>query len=388
MNGSEKTQPNFFDEKANTYRRYKWITLVFFIIFVLFGLVAFKNEITPENIRYLVKYIDFENGFSGASEGSTIYYDADSNNRFAIYHGDLAVANNGGITLFDSAGNITMSDSFSMSNPIIVAGGKYLVVYDLGGYYLKIYNSFSLLHEESFSYIIQSVAANDNGLICVATAEKSYHAALLVYNNDFEQVYKWLSVDKFITDCAIAPDDKILVSTVRAENGDLISELTALQIGKNEADYAIPLSEELPIALLPKRKSVLLLSDRALRNIREGEITKEALFDQDSIDLFTLGETVSAVAENELLVGVNYKVRVFDVDANEINSLNFSVQILDMKTFGDNIYILTRNEFYCLENGVETRVFEINGDYAQFEMLSSNTAVLCSDQAAQVLILE
>ena len=376
-----------FEERVKKFRRAKWIALAVFLVFLAFGLIAFRSEITLENLRYLFKYVNFSGASGFAAEGTEIRYDADSGNRFAVYRGDLVVANNGGVSLFDPSGNLTMSDPFSMSNPVIVTDGKYLVVYDLGGYYLKIYNSFSILHEQSFDYRIQSAATNVNGYVCVATSEKSYHSALYVYNDDFQQVYKWLSSDKFITDCAISSANEITLSTLRAENGDLVCELTGLSIGKGEADFAFSAREELPIEILPYRYGSLYLSDRALRLIREGEIVSGIPFDEDSIDLFVLGEEISAVAQNELLVGVNYKLRLFDRELTEIGSMNFSSQILDMKISGDTLFVLTRGRLYRFRGGEVAGEYEFEGDYVSFELFSANNVVLCSDQSASVLIV-
>lgn len=389
MNAGKETV--FQSDKMKKYRRLKWIALILFLTFVAFGVVAFREEITLENFRYLFKYVSFSGSGGYARDGTVIYYDEDDSNRFAVYRGDLVVANNSGVSLFDPYGNLSMSDSFSMSNPVIVNAGKYLVVYDLGGYYLKVYNSFSLLHEKSFDYKIQSVATNVNGYICVASSEKSYHSALFVFNDDFQQVFKWSSPDKFVTDCAISSTNDIYLTTIRAENGDLICELTGLSIGSKQANFTLALPEELPIELYPDRSGTILLSDRSLCRVRsDGKDGASARvdFDEDSIDLYVIGDDVCAVAQNELLVGVNYKLHVFDSSLNEIGTMNFSTQILDMKTYGDSVYLLTRSKFYRIADGSVSEEFAIDGDYSCFELLSADSVALCSDQSAVIRVLD
>ena len=384
----DAVKDDFYAEKAKKFRRFKWISLIFLAVFLVFGLVAFRSEITLENVRYLIKYISFDGSGSMAQQGAVIRYDSDSSNRYAVYRGDLVVVNNGGVSLFDSAGNLTMSDSFSMSNPVVASGGKYLAVYDLGGYYLKLYNSFSLLFEISFEYIIQSVAVNDNGYFCVATSDRSYQAALLVYNDDFQQVYKWLSSDKFIQDCTINSANLVTVTALHTENGELCSEAIGLEIGLDGAAFTVPLSDELPLAVYSQdRKSSLILTDRSFSRLEEGKKTASCSFQEDAIDLFAIGTDFSAVAQNELLVGVNYKVRIFDRALAEVGSLNLSNAILDMKTEGENVFLMTRNTFYRIRDGKEITEYPMDGDQTAFVLLSGNTVVLCSEKSARIMIL-
>jgi len=167
------------EKKVKKFRLFKFLSILVLVLFLLGGFLLFENEITIENLRYMVKYLDFSS--SGAfSEESVIYYNADNGNDFQVFRGDLALINPNGVTLFDRRGSAVMTDSFNMSKPTSVCGDKYLAIYDLGGHNVRVYNSFSLLFEESFRYPVQAVSVNSDGAFCVVTSEKNYRSAVFV----------------------------------------------------------------------------------------------------------------------------------------------------------------------------------------------------------------
>lgn len=388
MNRTEKQNDTRFESRYKKFRLYKFIALTCLVVFILGGLVIFEDDITVENIRYLVKYINFESGLYNISDESTIYYDSDSSNNFSVFKGDLAVVNNGGVTLYNANGDVTLADSFSMSNPIACTGNRYFAVYDLGGYYLRIYNSFSLLYEENFSYPIQSVSMNDSGYFCVCTTEKSYHSAVLVYNNSFEQIYRWLSSDKFVTEAVLDNYNSLFVSAIRVEEGSLIGEVLQFDIGKDAPLYTHSYSEALPLSLKSQKRKTLFLNDSSLSLLSQGEVEASYAFSSETLDMAAIGEKYSAIALNKILVGVNFELVILDEKCQKVNSLPFSVPILDMKAYDDFIFVLTRNEIYLIHNGTDVKSFEIKGDYSSFEVFNSNTIVLCGDDSAGVFLYE
>lgn len=383
----EKVSESRSEKKAKKFRLYKFIALTLLVVFLLGGFVLFENDITMENLRYLIKYLDFSS--SGAfSEEGTIYYNDDAENRFYVFRGDLAIANQSGVTLYDRRGSAVMTDSFTMSNPTCVCGDKYLVVYDLGGYQLRVYNSFALLYEKTFDYVIQSVGLNSDGDFCVVTSEKSYHSAVFVYDQNFNQIQQWFSSEKFAVDARLSDRDVLTISAVRAENGTLISELIELKIGKDEALSSFTVQEEMPFSHSTDRKGTLLLTDSKLRYIEGGAEVASAVFPDDSLKMIRYGDEICAVVQDELSVGVSYRVRVFDRKANELLSRQFSVQIRDVEVLDETVYVLTYTGLVIMENGKEAVEIPLTGEYTDLGVLSPNCVILCSDTVADIRIFD
>ncbi|MBP5289495.1 MAG: hypothetical protein J6Z79_06470 [Clostridia bacterium] len=367
------------------YRLYKFVTLGVLVLFLLGGLVLFQKDITLENLRYLVKYVGF---YSGTPEGgSTILYDADTENVYGSFRGDLAVVNHGGMSLYDRMGTAVLTDSFNMTNPVMESGDKFLIVYDLGGHNLRVYNSFSLLHEENFEYTIQSVSVNAAGYYSVATAQRSYHAAVVVYNDDFKEVFRWLSAEKFVTDCVLTDTEAMYLTTIRVEGGDLVGEVLELKVGRDEVVSSYELTDEMPIDIAWTRKGVLYLTDTSLRFVSGGEALKSNVFPTRSLDKAVMGDSLCVVAQNELSVGVSMKLRLFDREGNETASRDFSAQIQDLEVYDEEAILLTYNHLYRLTSDGNWTDYQISGDYSAIAILGQNTVALCSDSRAEIMAL-
>ena len=52
------------EKKVKKFRLYKIVAVSVLVLFLLSGFLLFENEITIENLRYMVKYLDFSS--SGA----------------------------------------------------------------------------------------------------------------------------------------------------------------------------------------------------------------------------------------------------------------------------------------------------------------------------------
>jgi len=387
MNQGKGASDSRSETKAKKYRLCKLIALSVLVAFILSGLVLFENDITMENLRYLVKYLDFSAG-GAFTDGTVIHYNADSENRFYVFRGDLAIINGSGVSLYDRRGTIVMSDSFSMSSPVAVCSDKYLAVYDLGGNVLRLYNSFSLLLEKSFDYPVQSVSLNSDGAFCVVTAARSYHSAVYVYDEDFREARNWFSADKFATDACLSDDDRLLITAVKVVNGGLQSELIELKLGKKDEQTLFVLNDQLPIAHDSIENGTLLLSDESLKYIVSGEEKGSAAFLEDSLKMVAFGEERCAVLQDDLSVGVSFSLRIFDRAANELYQFPFSVQVRDIEVYRDIVYVLTHQSLFVISETGVLQEHLLDGDYSEFGVLSSNCVVLCSDSSAVIRIFD
>lgn len=388
MNQKDKKNLRDSEKKQKKYRLYKFIAITVLVVFLIGGLVLFENDITIENLRYLIKYLDFSS--SGAfSDGSVIYYNADVANRFHVFRGDLALVNSSGVSLYDRRGSIVMSDSYSMSNPTSVCGDRYLVIYDMGGHQVRLYNSFSLLYDKTFSYPVQSVSINKDGSFCVVTSQKNYHSAVYVYDNDFKEIHKWLSADKFAVEAYLSDQNILSISAVHVENGDLISDLIRLEIGKKDGKKILSVKDEMPLSQKTDKKGTLFFTDRALRYVtKEAKVQKDTKFPAESLKKIVLGDQISAVLQDELSVGVSYRLRIFDSTGNEIRSHKFSTSVRDIQIWEDTVYVLTNTELVVLEEGEDVFIQKLDGDYSEFGVLSHKQIILCSDTEAQIRALD
>lgn len=363
MNQAEKMGDTRSEIKVKKFKRMKLVAIIVLVAFLLGGLILFRNDITIENLRYLIKYLDFSS--SGTfNEETVIHYNADSGNRFHVFRGDLALVSESGVTLYDRRGSAVMTDSYSMNNPTAVCGDRYLAIYDLGGYQVRIYNSFSLLYENTFDYAVQGVSINGDGAFCVVTSEKSYHSAVFVYDRDFEEIHRWLSADKFAVDAYLSDQNVLNVTTVKTQNGELLGEMIGLKLGEEMPLYTVSFADQIPLALRAQRDFCVLVTDEAIMFLDEGETVATASILAGSLQQISLGEELFCIVQDELSIGVNFRLRAFDEKGQELISEKLSSQILKVETWEDTVYVLTHAKLYEFRPNEKMKSHSLDGEYS------------------------
>jgi hypothetical protein len=240
----------------------------------------------------------------------------------------------------------------------------------------------------SYDYPVQAVSLNSDGAFCVVTSKKSYHSAVLVYDRDFKEIHQWLSADKFAVDATFTDDDVLTVSAVKAEEGGLYGEVIAFKLGKKDALYSYSYRDQMPLLLSSQKDSSVLLTDSELMFLESGEFIKSVPFPDDSLRMQSFGDTLYCVLQDELSVGVNYLLRVFNKKGEEVHSSKFSVQVLDVETYEDTVYVLTHGgiRVISLENG--TKEIPLEGEFESIGVLSDGVLLLCGKTTAKIYVLK
>jgi len=375
------------ERKAKNFRLCKYLSIAVLVLFLLGGLILYENDITVENLRYLIQYLDFSSS-GGLNEQTVIRYDADDSNRFYVFRGDLAVTNHSGITLYDRRGTAIMTDSFGMSNPVCITSDRYLAVYDLGGNQIRIYNSFTVLYEKTFDYPILSASLNEDGYLCVVTSEKSYHSAVLVYDRDFNEIHRWLSTDKYVMDAQLDDDGVLTIAAVRALNGSLQSELIVLKLGNKDPLFSYSFRDQIPLAISPSEEECWVLTDSQLKAVKNGEEQRQVSISKETLKMKCFGENYCALVQNELSVGVSFLLRVFDRQAAEVYSEQISLHIRDLKIFDDRIYLLMPHQLCVIPINGEKQIYSLEKEYRSLAVVSKDRVLLCGENEARVEILD
>ena len=103
-------------------------------------LVIHRSQITYENLVYLMKDLDTDVDATG-TVFREIKYDESAKLSGALFKGYFAAATTGSFTLFNTTGSAEREYSLSMENPKVLAGEKYVMVYDVGGNGYSLYTS-------------------------------------------------------------------------------------------------------------------------------------------------------------------------------------------------------------------------------------------------------
>ncbi len=268
--------------RAGRLRLAGYVVLLLLVVFVLVTFFAFREDLTADHFRYLLR--NFELGpHSAASSGDTIYYDGDRDSRFGFVAGGFACLTDTRVFVTDGLSVTTLSDYHGFSSPYALSSEKYMLVYDRAGSSLSLYNAFDRLKSFTFEGTIVAAALSDKGSFAAAVSGKeSYYSTVYVYDKNGALLNK-LSKYKYVTSLALSPDgDQLAAASVyTGDRGILTSEILLLEVGKTEpsALHVVEGSGVCSLAFLADGGFAALFDDRVLFYDSKGKETGSVLFD-------------------------------------------------------------------------------------------------------------
>ena len=136
MSGKDK-DTNEFSTVSSKIKRIRYVIASIFIIFVIFAVFSYREDLTVENFRYLMKYVNVKPVTFGSSENAQILFESDMSTVTSSFKEDLVVASKSAVKIYDLSSKEILSSDTSLMNPatrpwIKVCGDLHLLFKALG----------------------------------------------------------------------------------------------------------------------------------------------------------------------------------------------------------------------------------------------------------------
>lgn len=191
---------------SNRYRTLKFISLALLVIYLIAMLLIYRSNITYENLVYLMKDLDTD-----VDATSVIFpdikFDESSKLSGAIFKGRFAAATTGSLTLYNTAGAAEREFKIAMENPKVLAGDKYVMVYDVGGSSYSICTPIVQTRSKQTEYPLQGACLSDSGAYALITRARENRYVVTIYDGNFREVSK-IYKDKYVMDASLSPDGR------------------------------------------------------------------------------------------------------------------------------------------------------------------------------------
>lgn len=347
----------------------RYTCLVLIVLFAVYSLSFHSSEITIENFRYMLKFINLGDD-ADSPLGTSLAFDGSDGNRGLIYKGDLAVLNESGLTITGWDGEVILKETLSLDHPKINQNETNLFCYDLGGKELKIFNSYSLLNTLSFDYPINGFASSKSGNFAVISSAKGYRSAIYIYDKQFIPIYTSYFGDKYADFVDISVDGKeFLTASHYSEGGNLITRISKFRVDQEGALFEEKFIGEIPLGIYYNENGYCLMTDCFVR-----------CFDNDNnlVSTATLSgkKLLSAkVFKNRTLVTFSLeglsggtKIIIYRNDGSIEFSKDFNHSISDITIIGDTLYALSPGKLSVCDI--------LSGSDESFEVLTSFSALI------------
>ena len=382
--------PAYYFRIAKRFRILTYILLGVMIVFIITMFSVNRDEITVENLRYFLRYIDTRQAEKSATTDTIVFGDMEAIVRFGVYRGGLAVIGRDRVQIFDLTGEEILDINQSNAAPQLLTSDEYMMIYNIGGTTFQLYNSLSREYEESYAYPIGCAALGDSGAFLVTTRSMEYRSVVNVYNKNFSQIYRWYSPDKHVMDASFRDGDEefVIAALGTRDDGICYSEIILCQTDREEKRAQFTLEDEIIYrARYTQDGGLVLIGGKAvyvydsemnrISEVSYGGYTPVMLDSDGEMTYFTL---------NKNIVGSNYTVTVLDALGNVVYSGDVQGEITCALMQKDAIYLLFDRSVMriSLETGAQISR-EIAPNCITVEALDDQTLMLCYAEQANVI---
>ncbi len=371
------TAEAYYTRLANRAKIGMFAVIIALIAFCLLSYSFYPEELTLENFRYLLKFISFEQN-EDVEVGSVISFDTDPTNKYAIVRGDIAVLSKSQLAVYDTAGQILQRIPLKNDNPMLLTAGKNMIIYDLGGKTLDVYNSFSPVYTENFGYPVLGVSTADNGNYAVLSGAKNYRSAVYVYDANYRLIFSHYFPTEYSTALELDKSGKkVLVLSHISENGDYLGSAALFNTSAEEPVANFKYVGELPLSChFTSDGGYMVLTDAYMRMYSaDNSLIKEVPLPYGLLNC-TYGESYAFMTFDAMGLSENKTVAVYDGNGNKVFEESVTASPDDVLLNGGRLYMLSQGNLKVYDLVNDKKLFDIQTESDAVDMIISEDRLL------------
>lgn len=348
-------------KKASIYRFLRYGILILLVVFLFGMLNFFKDEITVENFRYLMRNVDFELRTELGEEGN-ISYDSNALNTFAVYKGSLVQLSDRKIAIYDAGGRSSYTGNPDYSSPALCSSEKYLLAYDQTGGAYSLYTGFSQVYSASTGYPIADADIVDEGIFVIASRSKEYLGVVEVYSSSFQMMNK-IQKNKYIASADLSADGKtLLIASYYVGETGICTELMVLSIDSDTPSLLLTVENTMPWeAAWLDDKNFVLVCDEGVKFYNEsGKVYSEYGFSEKNVIEYTVSQSTSRVAIlcKESGDTASSRLCILSADGKVVFERSFAGNAEQITFYQDQLILISGNTVYNIPEDGAGRQFE------------------------------
>lgn len=375
----------YFQTISNRYMYAKFTTLVLLVLFCAFMLISYSEDISYSNLMYLLRDFDTDTQ-KVTSSFESIKYDEQSNMSYALYKGELVVAGNRTLKMYNFRGTETRSYEQGYSDPVLVTSDKYLLSYNVGTPSYSVYTSIARIHSGDAPGNIESAHMNDRGehlLVCRSTDSKY---AVYTYDSAFNPIAEY-SKSRYVTTASIGDDGRVVIASFDSDGVAYDCRIELYYDGSVEPDSTYSMTGIFPVkcGIWDNGGYFVICTDRILFFDKSGTLIKssESAFDYTS---YSHSGNKLAVSHDNDSLGGSSTCTLFNEKGEVLLTHNAEGSISSLSVSDKNVYALTGSKGYMIStDGKE--VYEGVVDEGGAVLVSyGNSCVICYKEGAKGLL--
>lgn len=324
---------------SKRYRFAKYLAFALLVAFLAVNLLFFRENITYNNLMYLLRDLD-TGGAEITSDFASITYNEESGAVFDIFKGRLAYSSQEGFRIYNSTGARELDESRYMQNPAVECGNKYAIVYDVGGHAYSIFTTMACVLEGTSDEIVEDACVSNNGSFALLTRSHEAKYLVSVYKENFKLHTKYYK-DKYVVDMAMDEKGKNLaIVSADVSVSGISGEVMLCKVGTEETE-SVTISNAMPLAVkYMENGNLLVLCDTKLVKIADGKAESEYSFGDGNVTEFHIADDSVAVVSSDNAISSQSKVFLLDSDVQLITNKIVSGKVNGVCCDKSAVYVL------------------------------------------------
>lgn len=349
--------------------------------FVILSMLIRSDDITYENFFYLFKDLHAAVDSEDVTFTSLVY-NADETQSFAVYRGGLAVAGESGLTVFTATGRQSLVQSLNMTAPRLLTSTRCILVYEQGGHDFALYNSFARIHAGQSEGELSCAAISDAGWFALAELQES-SSRISVYDKHTELKTEFFK-NGYTTALAMNRQGNLLAIVMTdAVDGIYQTNVSLYRPGTDRVISEWSFSGLFPLACSFADDDTLLLTgmDRMLILDRNGEIRSDVSYEEKILRAFHTEVGYALLLDDDRLL-------ICDSDGELVDERTDQGDVRSVLIGKKMIYIMSENSLTVYDVArEESSVLTYDFPLQKLLWYAENELLLCSRSTARYLDL-
>ena len=379
------------EEAPRRRHRFRGFLIFFLTLVAVLGVVMFAAYRDGTGFDVLRRYLNYGGAEKAGSE-AVYNFDASSSNRFAVLGDRLVVLSDTRLRVLNASGGEVWSTADSMTAPALESGGGKAVAYDVGGTALYVVDQngevFSLTATEEEPLI--SASLNEEGWLAVTAKMKGYKGCVRVYDSDMEEVFRFRSSRRFLTDAWVAGKGEALAAvTLGQENGTFVSNVVLYRLTEEEPYGNYDITDGLVADIGWVDGKFAAVSDTSLtfagiKGELEGSLGYKGAH-RRQYDVHS--NCFAAVLLNRCQSGSVGLLVTVGADGTELGSLEVSEEVQDISAAGRYLAVLYLDRLVIYNQALETYASLKGTESARGVLMRTDgSALLLSSESAKLFL--
>ena len=368
----------YYIKISSRFRLAKIITAMTLAVFIVVMLSVFRNDITPENISYMIRDLGVTNTVYSNTSSVTITYESDTSSVFGLFRDSLAVSDSSGFYLYSREGGTIFSEAHSYEDPRLALSGAYAVTYDLGGTSYSVYNSLGRISEGTTAYPIYMAAASDSGSYVILTRSAEYRTVAYIYDGkgkNTAQIFK----DKYAVSADFSSGGTLLyITSIDERDGSLSGEISVYDPREGSTVYTVDTGTAVVADAAFDGSTLTAVTSRSLLRVSpSGGMTAEYGYGSFVPSTWCFGDGYSVIAVTSEKVSGQSDIVVLGDTLGEEQSISVTGEVKRMCSSGDYVYALLSGSVLRLDvRSGETAEYSYTGSPCDIHV-GNGTLWLC-----------